>query len=77
MAEKKTRRCLLSVSLTICLVDTYAKHGCLKQAKYVFDMTLTKELLFHNAILSAYALHGYSKDALYKHVVEEDTNQMG
>lgn len=61
----------LSVSLAATLVDMYAKCGCLKQAKHIFDMILIK-LPLYNAMISSYALHGCSKDALalYKNLEE-------
>ncbi|CAI9100247.1 OLC1v1037200C1 [Oldenlandia corymbosa var. corymbosa] len=62
-----------SVSITTALVDMYSKCGSLRQAKHIFDITPSKELPSYNVMISAYALHGNTKDALalYKRLQDE------
>ncbi|GMN59770.1 hypothetical protein TIFTF001_028858 [Ficus carica] len=46
------------------LTDMYGKCGSLKEARWVFDMTLRKELTSWNSMINCYALHGKSKNAI-------------
>ncbi|KAG9459167.1 hypothetical protein H6P81_003675 [Aristolochia fimbriata] len=46
------------------LVDMYAKCGCLGKAKQVFEEMLERNVICWNAMISAYGLHGYGKEAL-------------
>jgi pentatricopeptide repeat protein len=46
------------------LVDTYAKCGCIKDARKVFEAIKRCDVISWNAIISGYALHGRGRDAL-------------
>ncbi|CAK9154434.1 unnamed protein product [Ilex paraguariensis] len=63
----------LSISVATSLLDMYAKCGNMHQAKMVFDATVTKELPLYNTMISAYALHGCTDEALalFKHLENE------
>ncbi|KAH7683643.1 TPR-like protein [Dioscorea alata] len=52
------------VSLCNALIDMYAKCGCLKSAREVFDETKNKSLTTWNSMISAYAAHGASDAAI-------------
>ncbi|KAK9268937.1 hypothetical protein L1049_000703 [Liquidambar formosana] len=62
-----------SIPIATSLVDMYAKCGSIDQAKKVFNMILSKELPFYNAMISGYALHGQAVEALalFNHLKEE------
>ncbi|CAO2162531.1 unnamed protein product [Urochloa humidicola] len=46
------------------LIDTYAKCGCIKDARKVFEAIKHCDVISWNAIISGYALHGRGMDAL-------------
>ncbi|KAJ0988528.1 hypothetical protein J5N97_006884 [Dioscorea zingiberensis] len=52
------------VSLRNALIDMYAKCGCLKSARQVFDETKKKSLITWNSMISAYAAHGAAEAAI-------------
>lgn len=53
-----------SLQITTSIIDMYAKCGNLDDAKFVFIICSTKELPVYNAMISAYASHGKSAEAL-------------
>ncbi|XP_062148846.1 pentatricopeptide repeat-containing protein At5g55740, chloroplastic [Alnus glutinosa] len=55
---------LLSTPIATSLVEMYAKCGVIDEAKWVFDMILSKELPLYNAMICAYALHGQALEAI-------------
>lgn len=54
----------MNVVLATSMVDMYAKCGNINQAKRVFDMISIKELSLYNTMISGYALHGCTSEAL-------------
>ena len=46
------------------MIDMYSKCGSLSYARALFDMTKTKDLIFWNAMISSYGIHGQGKEAL-------------
>ncbi|KAG9458029.1 hypothetical protein H6P81_002537 [Aristolochia fimbriata] len=46
------------------LIDTYAKCGCIADAKRLFDKMEHRDLASWNAIITGLAQHGYAKDAI-------------
>lgn len=63
----------VSFQITTSIMDMYAKCGNLDDAKRVFDTCLIKELPVYNAMISAYASHGKSAEALalFREMVKE------
>ncbi|KAF4380351.1 hypothetical protein F8388_024644 [Cannabis sativa] len=55
------------------LVDMYAKCGSLKYAFLAYNRILNPNLVSHNAMLTAYAMHGYGEKgiALFRRVLED------
>ncbi|KAJ7978851.1 Pentatricopeptide repeat-containing protein [Quillaja saponaria] len=53
-----------SIRIATSLLDMYAKCGKMDYAKWIFDICSRKELPIFNAMISAYALHGYAIEAL-------------
>ncbi|PIA65367.1 hypothetical protein AQUCO_00100680v1, partial [Aquilegia coerulea] len=62
-----------SISLSASIIDMYTKCGSLSLAKKAFDIQLSKELPLYNVMISGYAMHGQTVDALalYKEMQEE------
>ncbi|KAL5101397.1 hypothetical protein RYX36_005724 [Vicia faba] len=62
-----------TLQITTSIIDIYAKCGKLNHAKCVFIICSTKELPVYNAMISAYASHGKSAEALalFKEMVNE------
>lgn len=64
-----------SLQITTSIMDMYAKCGNLRDANRIFDMCSTKEkeIPVYNAMISAYASHGQSKEALalFQQMVKE------
>ncbi|PNX99107.1 pentatricopeptide repeat-containing protein chloroplastic-like [Trifolium pratense] len=62
-----------SLQITTSIIDMYAKCGNLDHAKCVFILCSTKELPVYNAMISAYASHGKSAEALtlFKEMAKE------
>lgn len=64
-----------SLQITTSIMDMYAKCGNLHDANRIFDMCSTKEkeIPVYNAMISAYASHGQSKEALalFQQMVKE------
>ncbi|PON36035.1 Tetratricopeptide-like helical domain containing protein [Parasponia andersonii] len=46
------------------VIDMYSKCGCLSYARALFDRTKTKDLIFWNAMIASYGIHGQGKEAL-------------
>ncbi|WCJ22060.1 Pentatricopeptide repeat (PPR) superfamily protein [Euphorbia peplus] len=47
------------------IIDMYAKSGCIKESRSVFDGLIEKDVASWNAIISAYGIHGQGKEAIY------------
>ncbi|XP_065860633.1 pentatricopeptide repeat-containing protein At1g18485 [Euphorbia lathyris] len=47
------------------IIDMYAKSGCIKESRCVFVELREKDVASWNAIISAYAIHGQGKEAIY------------
>jgi pentatricopeptide repeat protein len=62
-----------SLQITTSIIDMYAKCGNLDHAKCVVIICSTKELPVYNAMISAYASHGKSAEAvtLFKEIAKE------
>lgn len=64
-----------SLQITTSIMDMYAKCGTLRDANRIFNMCSTKEkeIPVYNAMISAYASHGQSKEALalFQQMVKE------
>ncbi|KAL3628681.1 hypothetical protein CASFOL_027727 [Castilleja foliolosa] len=46
------------------LIDMYSKCGSLEDAKLVFDWIKSKDVVVYNSMIMAYAIHGFTRDAL-------------
>ncbi|GFP88564.1 pentatricopeptide repeat-containing protein eli1 chloroplastic [Phtheirospermum japonicum] len=46
------------------LIDMYSKCGSLEDAQLVFDGIKSKDVVVYNAMIGAYAIHGFTRDAL-------------
>ncbi|MQM17739.1 hypothetical protein Taro_050713 [Colocasia esculenta] len=46
------------------LIDMYAKCGSIQEARLAFDCSFRKDLALWNTMISAYSLHGMTKDAI-------------
>lgn len=53
-----------NVSMGNALVDMYAKCGCVKDSRHVFDKMPERDVVSWNAIVGGYALNGHSDEAL-------------
>ncbi|KAK1414325.1 hypothetical protein QVD17_30069 [Tagetes erecta] len=54
----------MNVHLGTALIDMYSKCGSLKDAQLVFNKLKNKDVVAYNAMITAYAMHGYSQEAL-------------
>ncbi|KAM7276401.1 hypothetical protein ACFE04_018267 [Oxalis oulophora] len=54
----------LSIPISTALIDMYAKCGNIVEANRVFKLTSNKELPIYNAMISGFALHGRTFEAL-------------
>ncbi|CAA7035871.1 unnamed protein product [Microthlaspi erraticum] len=61
---KNSRRIRLNVRVCTALIDMYSKCGNLEEAVSVFNDTPRKDIVAWNAMISGYAMHGYSREAL-------------
>uniref|UniRef100_A0A2P2QLM2 Uncharacterized protein MANES_06G119200 n=1 Tax=Rhizophora mucronata TaxID=61149 RepID=A0A2P2QLM2_RHIMU len=52
------------IFVSCALIDMYGKCGSIEDAQYVFDEMPEKNTVGWNTIIAAYALHGYSEEAL-------------
>ncbi|GAA0161426.1 hypothetical protein LIER_39227 [Lithospermum erythrorhizon] len=66
----------LNVEFGTCLVDMYAKVGCLRNACLVFDMMEVKNVVTWTALICGAAQHGFGKEALllFDRMVESGVN---
>ncbi|XP_064955892.1 pentatricopeptide repeat-containing protein At2g22410, mitochondrial-like [Musa acuminata AAA Group] len=55
----------LSVKLANAFIDMYAKCGDIAEAAKLFDEMPEKDVVSWNTMILAYAVHGYSKEALF------------
>ncbi|XP_062078047.1 putative pentatricopeptide repeat-containing protein At3g25060, mitochondrial [Humulus lupulus] len=46
------------------VIDMYSKCGSLSYARALFDKTKTKDLIFWNAMITSYGIHGQGREAL-------------
>ncbi|KAL3570847.1 hypothetical protein D5086_028096 [Populus alba] len=46
------------------IIDMYAKSGCIKESRKVFDGLKDKNLASWNAIIAAHGIHGHGKEAI-------------
>ncbi|KAE8726509.1 hypothetical protein F3Y22_tig00006666pilonHSYRG00008 [Hibiscus syriacus] len=46
------------------MIDVYAKCGLLSYAVAVFDRIVSKDMIFWNAMIASYGVHGHGKEAL-------------
>ena len=54
----------MNVPLGTCLIDMYAKSGCLRSAHLVFDGMPEKNVMPWSAMICGLAMHGHGEDAL-------------
>ncbi|XP_076943791.1 pentatricopeptide repeat-containing protein ELI1, chloroplastic-like [Bidens hawaiensis] len=54
----------MNVHLGTALIDMYSKCGSLKDAELVFSSLKNKDIIAYNAMITAYAMHGLSQEAL-------------
>ncbi|TKY55959.1 Pentatricopeptide repeat-containing protein [Spatholobus suberectus] len=52
------------VHIGAALVDMYAKCGDVKHCYHVYNRISNPNLVFHNAMLTAYAMHGYEEEGI-------------
>lgn len=52
------------IFVSCALIDMYSKCGCIEDAQWVFDQMPEKTTVGWNSMIAAYALHGYSEEAL-------------
>ncbi|KAJ6759718.1 REPEAT-CONTAINING PROTEIN putative-RELATED [Salix purpurea] len=46
------------------IIDMYAKSGCIKESRKVFDGLIDKNVASWNAIIAAHGIHGHGKEAI-------------
>uniref|UniRef100_A0A7N0T9Q9 Chlororespiratory reduction 21 n=1 Tax=Kalanchoe fedtschenkoi TaxID=63787 RepID=A0A7N0T9Q9_KALFE len=56
--------CDSDAHIGVALLDMYAKCGSIKGAKAVYDRMQNPDLVSQNAMLNAYAMHGYGDDGI-------------
>ncbi|KAJ0488628.1 putative tetratricopeptide-like helical domain superfamily, DYW domain-containing protein [Helianthus annuus] len=54
----------MNVHLGTALIDMYSKCGSLKDAESIFNKLKNKDVVAYNAMITAYAMHGFSEQAL-------------
>ncbi|KAI4346049.1 hypothetical protein L6164_013131 [Bauhinia variegata] len=71
-----TRSCFEDVRLNGTLLDAYAKCGMIKYANKLFQSSIEKDLVMFTAMISGYAMHGMSEEALriFFHMLELGIN---
>ncbi|KAL1300643.1 hypothetical protein HN51_045299 [Arachis hypogaea] len=67
------------VAVGSALVDMYAKCGCLKLSRIVFDQMPMRNVITWNALIMAYGMHGKGKEALelFRRMEAEEDNNGG
>ncbi|KAF6161237.1 hypothetical protein GIB67_009124 [Kingdonia uniflora] len=63
----------MSVSIGICLIDMYAKCGCIEISKKVFSEMPCRDVWEWNVMISGWAMHDFGKEAisLFKRFIRE------
>ncbi|GAA0150568.1 hypothetical protein LIER_09486 [Lithospermum erythrorhizon] len=61
-----TLRCCLTSDLSVsnCLIDTYAKSGNLRYSEAIFEKMSARDAITWNTLMAAYVLHGCSRKAI-------------
>eukprot|EP00268_Persea_americana_P045873 TRINITY_DN4700_c1_g1_i2.p1 TRINITY_DN4700_c1_g1~~TRINITY_DN4700_c1_g1_i2.p1 ORF type:complete len:632 (+),score=94.95 TRINITY_DN4700_c1_g1_i2:125-2020(+) len=60
----KSNRIRLNVQVSTALIDMYCKCGSLEDACLVFDKIVNKDVVAWNSMITGYAMHGHSREAL-------------
>lgn len=56
---------LKNIEITTCLIDAYAKIGCLDIAMELFDRLPTKDFVCWSSIIAGYGAHGHAEKAIW------------